>query len=455
MNKRTMQWISLRVTLAFGAILLLIGMVSGQAPSPTMPAESSAVLEDENREMMQRLLKRIEELELQVRELKEAHTKEAVSAPTTPPKPPENAAAAATATALLPKEPAAAPPEKTDPGFEFRGLQIRGFSDVNLSMDPRNGKSRMGIGNLDLLLTSQLSERLSVLGELNLSVDATGAYKIEPERLFLQYNHNDYLNIAVGRYHNAVGYYNLQYHHGKWFETAATRPIAMEFEDRGGFLPLRNIGVSVSGKIPSGKLGLNYVAQLGNGGIPHYHGGELVNGALVIPERKDKSFNVALFSRPQWIPGLQIGASLYRDKHGHDGKPGVWMSVMNGHIVYQRGGFEFLNEAILMRHASETSGREWNAPGFYSQMANQFGKYRPYLRYQYLNVSRRDPWYGELGSFHGPSGGLRLDFSAYAALKFEYELLKKKEQILTSGTTYTYGFPKTRHRITAQLAFTF
>ena len=56
-------------------------------------------------------------------------------------------------------------------------------------------------------------------------------------------------NVAVGRYHTAIGYYNNAYHHGKWLQTAAERPHIYDFEDSGGLLPIHNVGVSVSGAI--------------------------------------------------------------------------------------------------------------------------------------------------------------------------------------------------------------
>ena len=37
------------------------------------------------------------------------------------------------------------------------------------------------------------------------------------------------------------------------------------FDDQGGFLPLQEVGLSLNGQIPSGKLGLNYVVEMGNG----------------------------------------------------------------------------------------------------------------------------------------------------------------------------------------------
>jgi len=42
-------------------------------------------------------------------------------------------------------------------------------------------------------------------------------------------------------------------------------PLSLSIEDRGGILPVHTVGASASGLIPSGHLGLHYVAEVGNG----------------------------------------------------------------------------------------------------------------------------------------------------------------------------------------------
>src|SRR5207237_7704737 len=121
------------------------------------------------------------------------------------------------------------------------------------------------LGQMDLFITSQLSEKFSVLAELILEANQRNEFSIEIHRLLLKYQFNDYFNLSAGRYHTAIGYYNTAYHHGSWFQTAADRPFIFAFESMVGILPLHNVGLSVTGRIPRAPFGLRYVAEIGNG----------------------------------------------------------------------------------------------------------------------------------------------------------------------------------------------
>jgi len=127
---------------------------------------------------------------------------------------------------------------------------------------------RHGI-SLNLLITSKISDRLSMLTEAVVEADsATNQFGIELERMLLNYDDSDYFKVGFGRYHTAIGYYNTAHHHSSWMQTAVDRPFLFSFEDRGGILPIHNVGITTTGRIPSGPLGLHYVAEVGNGRAP-------------------------------------------------------------------------------------------------------------------------------------------------------------------------------------------
>ena len=69
-----------------------------------------------------------------------------------------------------------------------------------------------------------------------------------------------------------------------------------EIDDEDGFLPLHEVGATINGQIPSGKLGLNYVAEIGNG-RSHLLGPEPAQNAR--DSDNGKSINFALFARPK------------------------------------------------------------------------------------------------------------------------------------------------------------
>ena len=145
-------------------------------------------------------------------------------------------------------------------------LRIRGFNDINFrAFQDGHAPNTFTIGQLDLFLSSRLTSVVNVIGEVVVEAGDDNAIGVDLERMLLQYAPNDRFSIGAGRYHTAIGYYNATYHHGNWFQTAIGRPFIFRFEDDGGILPVHGVGITVQGQIPSGRAGLKYVAEIGNG----------------------------------------------------------------------------------------------------------------------------------------------------------------------------------------------
>ena len=329
-------------------------------------------------------------------------------------------------------------------------LRIRGFGDISLHGDTQQGDTTsFSLGQLDLFVTSDVSDKFKFLSEIVFEAGATDIYGntagsqnsfgVDIERYLLQYSHNDYFNLSVGRGHTAIGYYNTAYHHSSWLQTTTGRPFLFNFEDQGGILPIHMVGVSASGQVPSGSLGLHYVAEIGNGRASR----EPLLEEPVQNEMDDqnhKAYNLALFARPEAIRGLQTGLSYYRDLLAPIDMPRISETILAGHVILVRPKYEFLNEALLDRHVLKGTSMSFNTPGFYSQVSKQFGTYRPYLRYQYVNVPNREPIFPDVGLRHGPSAGLRFDASESVALKFQYDYTFLRDQPGVSALALQLGF---------------
>jgi hypothetical protein len=137
-------------------------------------------------------------------------------------------------------------------------------------------------------------------------------------------------------------------------------------------------------------------------------------------DNNGKAFNLGFFMRPEWFPGLQFGFSNYHDHVTPETRPNVTENVMAAHVIYQNSRFEFLNEAVLLRHTTTGGLVTANSPGFYSQISRSFSNYRPYFRYEYVNVPVKDPLYSDVGLLHGPRAGLRYELNEFSAFKIEY-----------------------------------
>ena len=424
----------------------------------------------DDKQEIQLLMQRVNQLEARVTQLEAERS--AKSAAADPASPDPHATVAAVATSAAQRQPGVggSVPEpqsagQTQPETEQQVesserermdlsktlLRIRGFGDITFHGDNYRGdRTSFSLGQLNLFVTSDISENFKFLSEI--VFEAGGAeqqtpplpttqpniFSVDIERYLLQYSPNDYFNLAIGRYHTAIGYYNTAYHHSTWLQTATGRPFLFEFEDDGGILPIHNVGLSASGLIPSGSLGLHYVAELGNGRAWGPPSVEPVQNEFA--QHNFKAFNLALFARPDAIRGLQVGFSGYHDHLTPLGAPNMNETILAGHLVLVRPKFEWLNEALVVRHTPDGTSRTFDTPGFYTQISKQFGVYRPYFRYQYLNAPVDEPLLSYVGLRHGPSAGVRYDASESVAFKLQYDHTALRQQPAVNGLSMQVGF---------------
>jgi hypothetical protein len=321
---------------------------------------------------------------------------------------------------------------------ELHGIQWRGFGEVDYKVlnqrTPELGTygfvpgshADFYTGDFDLLLTSRITDKASVLAEIVFGEEDAQKFGVDLERVLLKYDYNDHLKMSFGRYHTGIGYYNTAFHSGSWLQTTADRPLIMEFADDGGLLPTQAVGLSITGEIPSGQLGLNYIAEYGSGDTIRPD----LNGLTVDDENNGNHINVGLFARPPSVPGFQIGGSFYHDKIS-DTTRGTHLrlgqTILNAHVVYVRHGIEFLSEGFLIRHAYEGSSTVYNTPAFYSQISKQFHHIRPFFRYQYINANQKG-LFEDVALRYGPSFGVRYDFNDSVALKTQFDHTLRKVQ---------------------------
>jgi hypothetical protein len=471
------------------SVLLLALMVFGMAlafaqqtpaPAPDSSPETTAQL----LEQLKAQDARLKELEAQVAKLKAAQpaTPEETPAatpaaagmapvattPATTAAPAADAAAIATA-APAPQEPPVAQAD-TDMGGHSMSIpggpviKFRGFFDFNFGVGSianplvfpivDGGCGTCGnpatpphttfqAGEFDLFLTSKLSEHLNFLAEIVLGPDTTNGFGLDIERYQLTYKANRNFAATAGRFHTSIGYYNTAYHHGVWFSTAEGRPIMYLFEDSGGILPVHMVGLNLTGAVPhTGKLGLHYVAEVGNGLSSNTNDLSSESVQNFNSDRNSKATNIAAYIRPERFPGLQIGGSWYHNRLYPTGAAAVTQNIESAYVVYLSPNWEFLNEAVLESNNQDGTSSPFRSPMSYIQIARKFGIYKPYFRYQYVRDHLGDPLNLLQGTYYGPSVGLRIDFAEYAAFKLQYNHLYQSTRMPGNG-------------VNAQVAFTF
>jgi hypothetical protein len=401
----------------WGAMVLMMVLRApgyGQQSPPT-PAQQA--------EINQQLLQRIAELEKEVQAMK------------------GQAPAAAAAPAPVPE--AAAVLEGPTVNEVAPRLKLSFFGDLGYQIGHYYGPTNaFEIGQFDMFATARLSDHVSVLGEVLFTPNADNNVGLDIERLLIKYRHNEYFSASIGRIHTDIGYYNTAFNRGDYFQTTIGRPAMFEFDDQGGFLPLQDLGIVLEGKVPSGKLGLNYVFELTNGRDYGLNAQPAQNST---DANNSKAVNVNISAKPERVPGLDVGFSIRHDYLSDVNNLQVSEIIPVVYAVYTNSKYEWLNEGMLVRHTTPT-GPIYHTPGFYTQFSRGFGRYRPYFRYSYVNAPEFDPIYGnpteieEVGRINGPTLGLRYDFTDHSAFKIQYDREGIGGQPSTNGASGQFAF---------------
>jgi len=304
-------------------------------------------------------------------------------------------------------------------GIEER-TSFHGFADIQFRFeDPSEGEERsfFTLGQLDFFPTAQLTDHISFLNETIVRA-ATGEQQIfSVERLIIKYAIRDSFNLALGRFHTALGYWNEAYHHGAWLQTTIDRPEIMTFN---AILPIHSVGVELSGILDFPTFDLSYVANFANG-----RGITPAQVQIFSDANNDKAYAFKLSLRPKGLPGLALGPTIYYDVIPPDistpPKFGETTElILGGHLVYLTKRFEFLAEYFNIHHDEEISSKTFDTNGFYIQTAYQKGKLKPYYRFDFVDIGKGDPFFSSFIDIKRHTVGLRYDVATFNALKLEY-----------------------------------
>lgn len=371
------------------------------------------------------LVKRVEQLE---RELQMVKAELAKAQPPNTSVPAQSGAVAAAEQNKVSELPPSAAQHRTDGLLSVGGLKIRTFGDIRFrGSDLKGQKTSFEVNDLDFLFTGRLSDKITALSEITFELGEGSVTRTDARRAVLQFQPSDNFKIAAGRFQTGIGFYNTAYYHARWLATTADRPLLFQPADEGGVLPSSLTGVTATGRLPSGPLGLSYLAEFGTSDLQRTSLMEGTSegegeGEKVIHENRSNGFNVGLISRPTFFRGLQTGFTYYQANLSPEDLPNMRQTVMAAHIIYQTPRFEFLNEFVDVRHSlNDGLPRVFHTPGAYSQISQQFHSIRPYFRYEYLRAAADNPLFEDVGRRSGPLVGFRYDFTEYAAFKGEYQ----------------------------------
>lgn len=338
-------------------------------------------------------------------------------------------------------------------GFEFKGFSDVTFSFANNTQD--NNNSTFALGQLDMYLSQNLSDRVDVLGELVVEANEEGEFGVDLERLQVSYIFNDSLRVLAGRFHNLLGYWNMAYHHGAQIQTTIERPQFLKFEDDGGILPVHVVGMWIDGILRTEPAQLEYGIMVGNGAkivgvdLATSSGGTLDPNSSS-DNSKNKAVSLRLRAMPSAIDGLGIGISVnFSDVQlfGTDdklilvnSKEEISQLIFGADFEYLANNIELLSEFYQIRDKAKESfsSNAWYMQGGYKIA----GRFTPYVRFERVTVDENDPYFIALGQSDSKKTitGMRYDIMLTSSLKIEARFINSIDNFQEYGIQWAFAF---------------
>jgi hypothetical protein len=288
---------------------------------------------------------------------------------------------------------------------------IRGFVDALSTVE--NKKLSFGLGEQDLFITSELTDRISFLGEsvFKFSSSSPTSFDVSIERIVIKYNLTGNHNLLIGKHHTPLNYWNDTYHHGRVFFPTIERPLLFGAE----IIPLHTTGLSLQGQ-NLGSVKFGYDLMVGNG----------VGSGEIVDNDKSKSLTAAVHIKP--ADGLRFGLSYYNDviaagAKQHNGHVTNWkvnQNLYTASTAYFGKKFEFLAEGTLASNRTDTTGTKVTLASYAYAGVKIKDKLVPYIRVDNLHYEKGEIFYhtDNTTSF---VGGVRYEINYLAVVKLEYQ----------------------------------
>lgn len=280
-------------------------------------------------------------------------------------------------------------------------------------------QSAFNSGGLDILLTSEISEKFTALSELFTGYRGDGANSVSlsVERLYFKYLVNDYLNVRIGRMYTPLGFWQSRYSQAQFFQPTINAPYAVRTKYDKGILPTNSVGLQVDGE-NIGKLRVSYYLMLDNSsGAP----------SLNTDNSTFKAVTGKIKIEP--IENLEVFASMRKDKieagstslAGNPIAENTDQSIYNVGLVHiaQSSKFEVAFEYYKVIDETKSQGQIGN-DFLYGYIGYKIKKIVPYLQWDKLNYAKEDTFF-ETKDLTGLVVGARYSIAPTAVVKLEYK----------------------------------
>jgi hypothetical protein len=304
-------------------------------------------------------------------------------------------------------------------GQALAEVRVGGFTDLKyFATDDENASASSGFkeGQFVLHLNSALSDQMSVFAEITWTPRSNG-FTTEIERAIFKYEYSDAFKPSGGRYHTAISWWNVAFHHGAWLQTSVDRPIAVKFGSE--FVPVHFVGAMAEGRFFPGGFNISYAGGVGNGRGEHI--GRAGDAGDV---NNHRALLLQLGFRHDALYDLQIGGAAYIDRVPVEDEPDLDEQIFSAFVVLSKETPEILGEFFFVQHQDDFTGNDTESTSYYVQAAYRLpwvdAKFKPYVRYEDMSIDDQDRAFaGEVPDLRRFVAGIRFDFASMAAIKLE------------------------------------
>lgn len=258
----------------------------------------------------------------------------------------------------------------------------------------------------------------------------------EMERLQLGWRPTAEATVWLGRFHNPLGYWNTEYHHGDFLQTSISRPGIVSFEDNGGPLPLHVSGLLAEGTWPVGSLGaMDFAAAVGYG--PDLGSDSLEPLDILKPDEGSHQLTstLRLAYRPDSLAMNQVGAFVgFSDIPSDDPNLRELEQIQSGFFINWVLNTVRLNGAAFFIHddVSQLAGRKnYSFTSGYLQAEYRHSEdLTLYSRLEGTADQSNDPYLDRLTEFVRDRMlvGVRFDVARNNAIKLELSYEQRTDQ---------------------------
>jgi hypothetical protein len=307
------------------------------------------------------------------------------------------------------------------------GLPLRGFADVGAIWSTANDPVKLRgfrIGTLDVYLTPQFSDRVKALAEIAFEFEESGTGSVEMERLQLGYAASDELTLWGGRFHTPFGLWNTLFHHGAILQTSIFRPRFVEFEDKGGIMPVHLVGAWATGSSRLGAGKLSYDGYLTNAPSirerrldPNAFGHSDGNAML--------GFNVGYLA--QSPGGLKLGVHGFASTVKSVTTSGETLGrtrlrATGAYFSYDSDGWEAIGEYYHFANVDVPTSARHASNAWFAHVGRTFGSLTPFVRFERASLDPNDNYFAAQRSgrsYNRSAVGALYALDPRSSIKFE------------------------------------